>query len=217
MSTKFGPYFILLLIILFPSGCNFSGQSNLPGIDNSEIAAGEILIVKPAVLRSFINNNISLKKLHDSLHLDISEFYVEIIKHNYTLSVCCRNEVIKQYPVVFGNNPENDKLRAGDYCTPEGTFRVLSKYPHSNWSKFIWIDYPNAESLVKIKQAKESGLIPENASPGGEIGIHGTPEERDNMVNERRNWTAGCISMKRKDVNEVYSFVTTGTKVIIKK
>ena len=30
----------------------------------------------------------------------------------------------------------------GDKCTPEGKFKMITKHPHKEWSKFIWINYP---------------------------------------------------------------------------
>jgi murein L,D-transpeptidase YafK len=50
--------------------------------------------------------------------------------------------IIKQYPVVLGGNPVDDKLLQGDLCTPEGNFLIHAKYPHKSWEKFIWINYP---------------------------------------------------------------------------
>ena len=105
----------------------------------------------------------------------------------------------------------------GDQCTPEGIFKVLSKYPHKSWSKFIWIDYPNAESWRKHNRAKQKGEIPKDAKIGGEIGIHGVPNGTDFLIDLKRNWTLGCIAMKNKDVNELYPYVKKNTLVTIQK
>ena len=126
------------------------------------------------------------------------------------------NEEIKSYPVVFGSNPIDDKLRQGDSCTPEGIFKVRAHYPHKSWSKFIWIDYPTEDSWKKHNTAKSSGFITENAAIGGEIGIHGVPEGYDNMIDEKYNWTLGCISLKNVDVNEIYMIIKVGTKIEIR-
>lgn len=125
--------------------------------------------------------------------------------------------MIKQYSVVLGTNPIDDKRIQGDRCTPEGTFHIVTKYPHKNWRKFIWIDYPNADSKRKFKKAKSNGEIPKDAKIGGEVGIHGTPEDGDYLINHKVNWTWGCISLKREDVDEIYPYIKKCTEIIIEK
>lgn len=124
---------------------------------------------------------------------------------------------LKSYPVVFGFNPVDDKLRQGDGCTPEGVFKIRAKYPNKDWSKFIWIDYPNKDSWKKFQQAKDAGIIPKDASIGGDVGIHGVPKGADYAIDEKQNWTLGCISLKNKDIDEIYNFVTNDMLIEIKK
>ena len=83
------------------------------------------------------------------------------------------------------------------------------------WSRFIYIDYPNIESLQIFKAAKKGGFIPPDASPGGQIGLHGVPDGMDFAINERQNCTAGCISLKNKDIKELYEYVMSGSIVVI--
>jgi len=139
-----------------------------------------------------------------------------IVKKDYKMYVYYRGKVVKTYPVVFGGNPIEDKRMEGDKCTPEGMFGIRAKYDHKKWNKFIWIDYPNEDSWTKHKQAKRSGLIPANASIGGEIGIHGVPKGKDKVVDQKYNWTLGCISMKNKHIDDLYPHLGDNTKVLIK-
>ena len=125
------------------------------------------------------------------------------------------SQVIKQYPVVLGENPVDDKRMQGDHCTPEGQFKVRTKYPHQSWEKFIWIDYPNDASMKKFNAAKASGDIPEDASIGGEIGIHGVPGNSDEIISLGINWTLGCISLKNEDINDFYPYIKEGSLVHI--
>lgn len=143
------------------------------------------------------------------------ELYIRIVKKNYELSVMKGDSVVKTYPVVFGGNPIDDKKQQGDSCTPEGWFKVQSKYPHKSWSKFLWIDYPNTESRKRFAKRKAAGEIPQTASIGGDIGIHGLPKGYDHLIDEKYNWTLGCISLKNKDVNELYSFITVNKMRIL--
>jgi murein L,D-transpeptidase YafK len=140
-----------------------------------------------------------------------------IDKSDYCLSILADTIIIKQYPVVFGANPKDDKLREGDQCTPEGEFRIVSKYPHKNWSKFIWINYPTSDSWSKHNAAKAGGRIPATSGIGGEIGIHGVPAGFDSLIDLRKNWTLGCISLKNKDVDEIYPYIGSNTKIMIRK
>jgi murein L,D-transpeptidase YafK len=122
---------------------------------------------------------------------------------------------LKSYPVVLGNDPYNDKMCQGDACTPEGVYRVRAKYPHSKWSRFIWLDYPNTQNWLKFSRAKQAGRLPENAEIGGQIGIHGTEDPLKNLSGE--NWTKGCVSLQNNDLEEIYPLVTEKTLVVIKK
>ena len=142
---------------------------------------------------------------------------VVIDKSEYTLSIFTADTLVKQYDVVFGGNPIDDKHKEGDKCTPEGVFGMRDKYPHRSWSKFIWIDYPNEASWKKFNKRKADGIIKEGETIGGEVGIHGVPEGMDHMIDDKSNWTLGCISMKNKDLNELYPYVTKQTKITIQK
>ncbi|PTX59434.1 L,D-transpeptidase-like protein [Kordia periserrulae] len=146
-----------------------------------------------------------------------SSIEILIDKSKYTLSVFSADTLVKTYNVVFGGNPVDDKEKEGDQRTPEGEFGVRDKYPHRKWSKFIWIDYPNANSWKKFNQRKAAGIIKEGETIGSEVGIHGVPEGMDAIIDKRQNWTLGCISMKNSDVNEIYPYITNQTKITIQK
>jgi len=88
---------------------------------------------------------------------------------------------------------------------------------NEKWCRFLSNDYPNEESREKFNKRKEKGEIPVTASIGGGIGIHGTWPHDDFMIDQYKNWTLGCISMKNDDVKEIYGFTNAGTKVTIKK
>jgi murein L,D-transpeptidase YafK len=208
-------YIGFIIIILLLTKCN-SPNVKIHYDGGMSDTNSIILLRKPAEIKKLTNYNIPLGRITDSLNLNLSDIYVEIDKSDYTLSLLSDSSVIKQYPVVFGDNPVDDKLREGDRCTPEGNFKVVVKYPHRKWSKFILIDYPNAESLKKFNKAKREGIIPPESTPGGSIGIHGVPDF-DFRINIRDNWTLGCISLKNKDINEIYNFVEKDTRIFIRK
>lgn len=146
-----------------------------------------------------------------------AEVKMVVVKHERLLTVLADGRAVRSYSVVFGPDPVNRKLFEGDGCTPEGNYRVSAKYPHRAWQKFIWIDYPNQEDRRRYEAAKRRGEVPRELKGyrgiGGEIGIHGTPDDR---LNERgTDWTLGCISLRKEDIEQVYRVVRVGTPVII--
>lgn len=142
---------------------------------------------------------------------------IVIDKSDYELSVYDAQGWYATYPVVFGNNTLADKRVEGDRCTPEGDFKIVGKKPHAKWDRYMGLDYPTKESIAKFNQLKMQGQIPQNATPGGGVGIHGTWPRDEFMIDRYNNWTNGCIALKNSDVEELYGYITIGTPVTIKK
>lgn len=157
------------------------------------------------------------KVLGEPDKLDKNRISILVEKSKYRLTVYSDKQPIKSYPVVFGGNPTGDKLKAGDSRTPEGIFRIKDVYPHENWSKFLWLDYPTKQSWRKHIKAKQDGAIGWGDSVGSEVGIHGVPANSQNIVKNKSNWTLGCVSLENQDVDELYQFVQKGTAVEIVK
>ncbi len=177
----------------------------LPCFTDCEARAAGELLNKDKAIASLIN----LKKL------DKKAIAIVIEKSKYKLTVYYQKKPIKAYAIVLGANPQDDKLRQGDKRTPEGIFHVQELYYHSQWSKFIWLDYPNQDSWRKFLQAKTRGEVTVNDDIGGEIGIHGVEKGQDWVIDRKINWTLGCISLKNKDVDEIYQLLQRGTAIEI--
>jgi lipoprotein-anchoring transpeptidase ErfK/SrfK len=47
--------------------------------------------------------------------------------------------------------------------------------------------------------------------PGGDIFIHGTPREMEG----KEDWTAGCIAVSNREMEQIYAMVRTGTPIHI--
>ena len=146
-----------------------------------------------------------------------SPYYIIVDKSDNTLTVYDSDDWIVQYPCTFGSEDLGDKMREGDRRTPEGRFRISSKYVHKKWNRFMMLDYPTASDYQKFNERKAKGLIPANAKIGGSIGIHGTWPHEEWAVENLQAWTQGCVSMKNEDVEELYNMVSAGTLVIIQK
>jgi lipoprotein-anchoring transpeptidase ErfK/SrfK len=138
-------------------------------------------------------------------------------KSSYELYVYDADGWFATYPVVFGNSSLEDKKMEGDRNTPEGTFRIVNKRVHDKWDRYMGLNYPTQESIEKFNAWKRRGEVPASASPGGGIGIHGVYPHEDFVIDRYKNWTNGCISLKNEDIEDLYSYITIGTPVTIRK
>jgi lipoprotein-anchoring transpeptidase ErfK/SrfK len=188
----------------------------------SLLFGGSILFEKPEkgvseTKTPAIHSNTRLKK--DPLNLTMPKAPVSIIvdKSSYELYVYDAEGWFATYPVVFGNSSLEDKKMEGDRNTPEGTFKIVNKRVHEKWDRYMGLNYPTNESLEKFKERKKRGEIPASASPGGGIGIHGTWPHEDFVIDKYKNWTNGCISLKNEDIEDIYSYISIGTPITIRK
>jgi len=149
--------------------------------------------------------------------LPVGTVYIVIDKSDYELNVYDAKGWFATYPVVFGNGSLEDKKMEGDRNTPEGSFHIISKKIHDKWYRTMTLEFPTRESYETLRLRKLRGEIPETARIGGGVGIHGTWPHDDYIIDRYKNWTMGCISMKNNDVEDLYSYVPTGTKVVIRK
>ncbi len=188
--------------------------SELPSVLCVNSCPAEISLHTSLNTEQILNYNQPLQELLKS-DIDKQKISMLVEKSKHRLTVFYNLKPIKSYPVVFGSNPKGDKLSSGDQKTPEGIYHILDLYPHSHWSKFIWLDYPTSQSWRKHFQGKFTGKINFFLPIGNEIGIHGVPNEQDILIDQRSNWTWGCVSLKNNDVNEIYQFLKVGTLVEI--
>ncbi len=135
------------------------------------------------------------------------EVRFRVDKSDRIFEVYVADSLVKTYPCVLGEVPVGDKFHQGDRKTPEGTFLFRSKRVHPRWHKFIWVDYPNAESQRRYAARMAEGSIPAGKDIGGEIGIHGVPEGMDHWIDAGVDWTWGCIALRNADVDEIYPHI----------
>ena len=114
-------------------------------------------------------------------------------------------DILTDYAVELGFAPEGDKKVRGDGKTPEGTYLIDRRNPNSSFHLSLGISYPNAQDRA---EARAMGR-----DPGGDIFIHGQPNA---FRAKGPDWTAGCISVKNKEMEEIYSMVRVGTLITIR-
>jgi murein L,D-transpeptidase YafK len=171
------------------------------------------------VYTDYVNYRISLKRIIDSLRINLNTINVLIDKSDNKLVFLSGTATLKEFPVMFGQNSSEDKLMQGDGCTPEGTFKMLAKYPHKKWEKFVYINYPNDDSRRKHNLAKKEGRIPLDANIGGDIGIHGIGKDKEieSYFFHKSFYSAGCIMLENDDINEIFPYFNFSTKIVIRK
>ena len=111
---------------------------------------------------------------------------------------------LKSYRVGLGNNPVGKKQFEGDGKTPEGIYYIDRRNPNSTYHLSLGISYPNAED-----RAAAAALGKE---PGGDIFIHGRARKNRGRG---KDWTAGCIAVTDREMEEIYAMVREGTPIVI--
>lgn len=126
-----------------------------------------------------------------------------VAKPDRRLFLMHEDKVLKDYRVALGFAPVGHKTMRGDGRTPEGRYVIDRRNPNSSFHLSVGISYPDAEDIAR---AAEIGV-----EPGGDIFIHGRP----NNVSRRMkgDWTAGCIAVENREIEEIYAMVREGTVI----
>ncbi len=134
---------------------------------------------------------------------------VVVDKSHAKLFLKKQGKVLKEFHVVFGENPKGHKQQEGDERTPEGRYILDFKNPDSRFYKSIHISYPNEQDKARAKAA--------GVDPGGLIMIHGQKNELGLFANvvQNFNWTDGCIAVTNPEMDEIWNAVDEGTPIEI--
>ena len=164
------------------------------------------------------------------LPVDDGVVWLHISVKDRRLSVVRGRHVIHEIPhFAIGMNGANNLRTRGSAITPKGEFRIERVNPNSQFTTFLGINYPNP---AVADQALTAGVITEeeaerirrhyrqhrlsypNTPLGGHIGIHGLGG-RDPFLNQRVDWTEGCLAIENDQVRELASLVGIDTPVLI--
>lgn len=130
---------------------------------------------------------------------------VIVQKADRRLYVMRGETVLAAYEIDLGFAPFGHKGQRGDGRTPEGAYVIDRRNYNSEFFLSLGISYPNEDDIAR---AKEAGL-----NPGGDIFIHGGPRKWSQRG--RPDWTAGCISVTDKQMEQIYQMVPDGTPIWI--
>jgi murein L,D-transpeptidase YafK len=104
-----------------------------------------------------------------------------------------------------------DKVKAGDYRTPEGKYKIVRKKCDNRLYKSLMISYPDAGDIAR---ARARGV-----NPGGYITIHGQPkwnaDGRGDAYTLSRDWTEGCMAVPNKAMDTLWRAVENGVEIEI--
>jgi murein L,D-transpeptidase YafK len=106
--------------------------------------------------------------------------------------------VVRSYHISLGLSPVGQKERAGDFRTPEGSYRVERRNPRSDFFLSLKVSYPNP---LDLKRAHAH-----HWDTGGSIMIHGLPNtlKHEPEYYESHDWTDGCIAVSNADMTEIW-------------
>ncbi|MEO0342458.1 MAG: L,D-transpeptidase family protein [Pseudomonadota bacterium] len=113
-------------------------------------------------------------------------------------------DVMKTYKVKLGINPVGHKQYRGDNRTPEGLYLIDRKNDESRYHLSLGLSYPNRADWDYARSIGKH--------PGGDIFIHGGPSTRKEKK-RGRDWTAGCIAVKDREMEEIYPMIDIGTLI----
>ena len=130
---------------------------------------------------------------------------LQMFKGDRNLFLFDNTSVLKAYRIDLGFAPEGPKQFEGDGKTPEGAYTVDRRNPDSLFHLSIGISYPNeADIAFAAAQGRE---------PGGDIFIHGGPRPGIDAI--KPDWTAGCIAVSDREIEDIYAMVRDGTPIDI--
>jgi murein L,D-transpeptidase YafK len=137
--------------------------------------------------------------------------YVFVEKAARRLSLWSNGWLVRTYPVKLGGAPVGDKVREGDGRTPEGLYSIAYRNPQSRFHLSLMTSYPDARD-----RARAANL---GVSPGGQIAIHGLPNDGDKTrmtrIHQYVDWTDGCIAVTDGEIEEIFALVEPGTPIEI--
>lgn len=197
---------------------------------------GSILTFTAGIIGYGFILNISEPSLSEVLYqkdLDyLTNVSVVIHKQKYKLELYSDTLLIKSYRAVFGKSSSAARRKSYKNVTPSGTYQVCSIDTNSRYEKFFTINYPNERDLrgalrlgyisnneynIMINNL-ENSECPSDSEKFEMIGIHGIGQLNFIFKNLPFvfNWTNGSIAISNESINELYSVITVGTKIVIK-
>jgi len=133
-------------------------------------------------------------------------------KKKRTMYAYAKGKLMYKFRFSLGKNGDKgNKVKAGDYRTPEGSYRIVRKKCDNRLYKSLMISYPSTADRAR---AARKGV-----HPGGYITIHGQPkwnaDGRGDAYTLSRDWTEGCLAVTNAAMDKLWQAVANGVKIDI--
>ncbi|HEX8550066.1 MAG TPA: L,D-transpeptidase [Abditibacteriaceae bacterium] len=171
-----------------------------------------------------------------NLTLPLPDARVIVWKSQRRLEIWSGKTLVKSYRVALGATPTGHKIRQGDSRTPEGEFFICTRNDQTSaFHIFLGLSYP---ALPDAKRGLAKKAITERefmairsrlasrGTPlwetrlGGWVGIHGgtgQPFARKQTAKRGSpDWTAGCIALTNKEIEDIHAATKLGTPVSVR-
>ena len=186
---------VVLSLGFFIAGCN--NQASFGKLDKTPYATKEC--IQTMSKGAEINNDSKIDK-------------IVVYKKKRTLYTYRNGKQIDEFRFSLGKNADKgNKVKAGDYRTPEGSYIIVRKKCDDRLYKSLMISYPNEADRAR---ARKNGV-----SPGGYITIHGQPkwnaDGRGDNYTLSHDWTEGCMAVSNLAMDELWKAVRNGVKIEI--
>ncbi len=132
---------------------------------------------------------------------------VWIQKNERKLHLISNRKILRTFPISLGRNPRGHKRREGDSRTPEGLYTIARRKHVSAYYRALEISYP---SEIDLRLAAARGV-----PPGGQIMIHGEPDDPLKKIALKKDWTQGCIALANRHMRIVWEATPAGARVVI--
>ncbi len=210
---------------------------NASTLKNTIYFSGGIILFMAGVIVYGIIINLREVPLSEAMRLKgftkLNNPNIVIDRKTYSLNLYEDTVLIKSYRASFGKNINTPKSRANDEATPVGDYQICSIDTSSKYHKFLRLNYPNIHDATEglrmglISQKTfdtlkfefyHEGCPSNNTALGGNIGIQGIGEYNSIFKNLPfvYNWTNGSVAISNESIDEIYSVIKKGTKVVIK-
>ena len=137
---------------------------------------------------------------------------IVVYKKKRKMYTYANGKLMHEFRFSLGKNGDKgNKVKAGDYRTPEGSYKIVRKKCDNRLYKSLMISYPDAADKAR---ASKRGV-----SPGGYITIHGQPkwnaDGRGDNFTLSRDWTEGCLAVPNVAMDKLWHAVANGVKIDI--
>ena len=227
-----------LYLIAARTGSSVTSIKQASGLKTDTIYPGQSLTIPKASspVTPPVTSAKSLKTIlqEKGIASPIPNLKIVVDKSDHLLTLYSGSTKLKSYWIATGDSGQGDKQKAGDHKTPEGTFyiaqrSVLSPSDRYLGSRWMRVSYPNIEDAQRgldsglidlsvyqeiVRANNNREILPQNTALGGGIGIHGGSGTYDNLGD---HWTWGCMALTNSNVNEIYDYISVGTRLVIQQ